>query len=121
MELACETLVGMVVSEFVSSRGGPARESAGVLRIRKGMFLPSVGVDGLEESNATSFSNVGITISLSEKALMEEIGRASAEREPFAPAAGNKVLDVCASFPSSFVELATLLVYPGIGLRILNG
>lgn len=58
------------------------------------MLRPSVGVLGLEglleESEASSFSGPAITISLSEKALIEEIGRARPER----PELGKRVLDV---------------------------
>ena len=110
----------MGVRWFISSR---VRESAGPLRMRNGMLRPSVGVEGLEDdSSATSFSAAGITNSLSEKACIDEIGRAKFGRVPATPfgSLGNSVLDVWASIVSPF-ELAALLVYPGTGLRILKG
>jgi hypothetical protein len=84
----------MGVKWFISSR---ARESFGTLRMRNGILGPSVGVEGLDDDwSATSFSAAGITNSLSEKACIEEIGRAKFVRVPATPfgSLGNSVLDV---------------------------
>jgi hypothetical protein len=54
-------------------------------------------VEGLDDDwSATSFSAAGITNSLSEKACIEEIGRAKFVRVPATPfgSLGNSVLDV---------------------------
>ena len=92
--LAWEAFVAMGVRLFVSTR---IRGSAGPLRMRNGMLRPSVGVEGPEDdSSATSFSAAGITNSLSEKACIDEIGRAKPGRVPATPfdSLGNSVPDV---------------------------